>query len=322
MLDINNNLILIKGEDKTQSVNSVLFDQYGSVQVTFNSGKTYSYKKANVQALKNPKITLLQNRIALRNDIPMSGADMVRFFDEWCRIIYRNGYHELARSSEIRIVESALNNPNSKKCFDYFKQIAIKTGLKVEDHNILASRYEKIGYIRDDSIVSDYLKKEYDNSSEDPVESAIFPFGFNLSQKTAVENALQNRLSVIPAAKILDYVAEHELILSSNRTVSVFRKFVWRFRYGFTNFRFHRHPVENIFTYCQGLYYERRIKEISDRIAAIESDLQSYNFDHKMREYTELSMMAFKAKLAALYAGHSRKRYDNQKLIAALRAVN
>lgn len=46
MLDFNNNLILIKGEDKTQSVNSVSFDQYGSsVQVTFNSGKHILIKK-------------------------------------------------------------------------------------------------------------------------------------------------------------------------------------------------------------------------------------------------------------------------------------
>lgn len=456
MLDFNNNLILIKGKDETKSIDSVSFDRYNSVQITFNSGKTYSYKAANVRVLKNPKITLLQNRIALRNKIPLTGADMVQFFDEWCRIVYKNGYHELVHSSDIQIVESALNNPTSQNCFDYFKQIAVSTGLKVEGHNILASRYEKIGYIRDDSIVSDYLKKEYENSYEDTVESAIFPFGFNLSQKTAVENALQNRLSVIegppgtgktqtilniianavmrgesvavvssnnsatanvyeklqkygvdfiaaplgsnenktafiehqitdlpdmsswkivpdeqnriksaeadlrkklalknehanlfaernqlqkeydhfkeyastgypdkhvpvfskaiPAAKILDYIAEHELILSSNHKVGVFRKFVWRFRYGFTNFRFQHHPVEIIFTYCQGLYYERRLKEITERIAEIESDLQAYNFDYKMREYTELSMMAFKAKLASLYDGHTRKRYDKDDL--------
>ena len=120
MLDFNNNLILIKGEDKTQSVNSVSFDQSGLVQVTFSNEKTYLYKVANVQVLKNPKITLLQNRIALRNDIPLSGADMVQFFDEWCRIVYKNGYYELARSSDIQIVESALNNPTSQNCFDYF----------------------------------------------------------------------------------------------------------------------------------------------------------------------------------------------------------
>ena len=48
MLDFNNNLILIKGEDKTKSVNSVSFDQSGLIQVTFSNEKTYSYKAANV----------------------------------------------------------------------------------------------------------------------------------------------------------------------------------------------------------------------------------------------------------------------------------
>ena len=88
MLDFNNNLILIKGEDKTKSVNSVSFDQSGLIQVTFSNEKIYLYKAANVQVLKNPKITLLQNRIALRNDIPLSGADIIQFFEDWCRIIY------------------------------------------------------------------------------------------------------------------------------------------------------------------------------------------------------------------------------------------
>lgn len=456
MIDFNNNLILIKGEDKTKSIDTVSFEQTNTVQVTYNSGKSYTYNAANVRILTNPKILFLQNRIALRHEIPLSGAEMVQFFEDRCRIIYRNGYHELARSSEIRIVESALSNPSSQNCFDYLKKTASKIGLTVGEHNILASRYEKIGYIREDSIVANYLKKEPPASAEKTAESAIFPFGFNLSQKTAVENALQNRLSVIegppgtgktqtilniianavmrgesvavvssnnsatanvyeklqkygvdfiaaplgsnenktafienqntdlpdmssweikpddhshiknaeadlrkklalknelasllaerdqlekeydhfkeyasaeypdknvpvfskaiPASKILDYIAEHELLLSSNRKVSVLRKFVWKFRYGFTNFRFHRHPVEIVFTYCQGLYYERRLKEISERITAIESDLNAYDFDHKMREYTELSMMAFKAKLASLYNGHSRKHYTKDDL--------
>ena len=456
MIDFNNNLVLIKGEDKTRAVDSVSAIQHNMVQVTYNSGKSYSYNAVNVQTFTNPKILLLQNRIALRNEIPLSGADMVQFFEDWCRIIYRNGYHELARSSEIRIVESALNNPISQNCFDYFKKTASKIGLTVGEHNILASRYEKIGYIREDSIVANYLKNESPETNDKPAESAIFPFGFNLSQKTAVENALQNRLSVIegppgtgktqtilniianavmrgenvavvssnnsatgniyeklqkygvdfiaaplgsnenksafiehqitdlpdmsswkitrdeqnciqtaeaelrkklalknelanllterdklekeyehfkeyasadypdknvpefskamPAAKILEYIAEHEHLLLSNRRVSILRKFVWKFRYGFTNFRFHRHPVEIVFTYCQGLYYERRLKEISERIVAIEADLNAYDFDHKMREYTELSMMAFKAKLASLYNRHSRKHYDKDDL--------
>ena len=456
MIDFNNNLILIKGEDKTRAVDSVSAIQHNMVQVTYNSGKSYSYNAVNVQIFTDPKILLLQNRIAIRNEIPLSGADMLQFFEDWCRIIYNTGYHELARSNEIRIVESALNNPSSRNCFDYFKKTASKIGLTVGEHNILAARYEKISYIREDSIVANYLKKEYPEAAVTPAESAIFPFGFNLSQKNAVENALQNRLSVIegppgtgktqtilniianavmrgesvavvssnnsatanvyeklqkygvdfiaaplgsnenktaflenqitdlpdtsswkiksdehnriksaeaelrkklalknelasllaerdqlekeydhfkeyasaeypdknvpvfskviPASKILDYIAEHELLLRSNRKAGVFRKFVWKFRYGFTNFKFHRHPVEIIFTYCQGLYYERRLKEISERITAIESDLNAYDFDHKMREYTELSMMAFKAKLASMYNGHPRNHYSKEDL--------
>ena len=137
------------------------------------------------EILTNPKILFLQNRIALRHEIPLSGAEMVQFFEDRCRIVYRNGYHELARSSEIRIVESALSNPSSQNCFDYLKKTASKIGLTVGEHNILASRYEKIGYIREDSIVANYLKKEPPASAEKTAESAIFPFGFNLSQKTA-----------------------------------------------------------------------------------------------------------------------------------------
>jgi hypothetical protein len=162
-----------------------------------------------------------------------------------------------------------------------------KLALKNEHANLLAER--------------DQLEKEYGHFKE--YASAEYP-----------DKYVPVFSKAIPAARILDYIAEHELILSSNRTVSIFRKFVWRFRYGFTNFRFHRHPVEIIFTYCQELYYERRLKEISDRITEIESELQAYNFDYKMREYTELSMMAFKAKLASLYDGHSRKHYDKDDL--------
>ena len=124
----------------------------------------------------------------------------------------------------------------------------------------------------------DQLEKEYDHFKE--YASAEYP-----------DKNVPVFSKAIPASKILNYIAEHELLLSSNRKVSVLRKFVWKLRYGFTNFRFHRHPVEIVFTYCQGLYYERRLREISERIAAIEADLSAFDFDHKMREYTELSMM-------------------------------
>lgn len=59
-MNIDNNLILIKGEDKTAAVTSWRFDHYKPVVfVTFNGRKEYPYNIACVEFLKNPKIVAL-----------------------------------------------------------------------------------------------------------------------------------------------------------------------------------------------------------------------------------------------------------------------
>ena len=55
-LNIDSNLIFIKGEDKTASVTSWRFDRYKPVVfITFNGQKEYPYNTACVEFLKNPK---------------------------------------------------------------------------------------------------------------------------------------------------------------------------------------------------------------------------------------------------------------------------
>ena len=55
-MNIDNNLILIKAEDKTASVTSWRFDHYKPVVfITFNGQKEYPYNTAYVEFLKNPK---------------------------------------------------------------------------------------------------------------------------------------------------------------------------------------------------------------------------------------------------------------------------
>ena len=44
-------LILVKGEEKTESISSCLYED-GKWQITFERGKTYSYNYLNVQWLK------------------------------------------------------------------------------------------------------------------------------------------------------------------------------------------------------------------------------------------------------------------------------
>jgi hypothetical protein len=159
--------------------------------------KEYPYNTAFVEFLKNPKIVELDDRIALKGDSPLSGAKQLQFFGLHCRVVYKSGYRELVHSSSVRIVESAFHVPESRNCFEYLKQIAIRTGLVTAGHNILANSYEKIKFVRDDSVLAAFLSGKYDKEHVEKNTSIVYPFGFNLSQKKAVDNALCNPISII-----------------------------------------------------------------------------------------------------------------------------
>ena len=79
-------------------------------------------------------------------------------------------------------------------------------------------------------------------------------------------------------------------------------------RYGIVNFSFYNNPHETVIALFQKLYYERRIKEIEEKILALNKLLESYHFDHAMQEYSEMSMKIFKAKLAEKYFDRKVRR--------------
>ena len=137
MIHQDNNLVLVKGKDKTSSVVSWRFDPNKPVvYITYKQGKSYPYNTRDVVFLKNPRIVMLENRIALKDETPVSGAVSLQFFDDYCRIVYKSGYREVVMSARIKVVESALNAPKSKDCFEYFKQLAKQIGLVVAECNI------------------------------------------------------------------------------------------------------------------------------------------------------------------------------------------
>lgn len=97
----------------------------------------------------------------------------------------------------VKIIHSTLANLDAKNCFNYLKDIAKAIGLLTpEGENILSQHYSRIDFIREDSILSSYLTATF-NPVSDAVPLAIFPFGFNTSQKAAVEKALTYSQSVI-----------------------------------------------------------------------------------------------------------------------------
>lgn len=457
-MNIDNNLILVKGEDKTASVISWRFDPYKPVVfITYSNHGEYPYRTDLVEFHKNPRIIFLEDRIALKDDSPLSGAVQLQYFGRHCRIVYKTGYHELVSASSVRVVASAFHSPESRNCFEYLKQIAIVTGLVVEKRNILAASYEKIGFVREDSVLAAFLSGKYEKAHGEKHTSIVYPFGFNLSQKQAVDNALCNQISIIEgppgtgktqtilniianavmrgesvavvssnnsatanvleklkkygvgfiaaplgnvanrevfiesqdpslpdmkawrepmedlsamrrdeaeldemlklqnelsaitaeqdalekehahfgdyyktvelpihlptffgritAEKILSFVAEYEMLLQSGEKPGFLKKLSLKFKYGLKNFRFYGQAMELITPYCQNIYYMRRLEEIKKRRIEIRSELSVFNFDAKMKRYSELSMMAFKAKLAKKY-GRDYKRgfYESDDL--------
>ncbi|MFZ4456911.1 MAG: AAA domain-containing protein [Bacteroidales bacterium] len=116
-----------------------------------------------------------------------------------CAIKYKNIEKEYFYSAnKVKIVKSAIKSEKSSNIFQYLNQIAGVVGLTTEEgENILADSYSKITFIPEYSILANFLNELQPtaNNFNNPIE--IFPFGFNLSQKEAVNKAFNSPLSVI-----------------------------------------------------------------------------------------------------------------------------
>jgi len=118
--------------------------------------------------------------------------------DDKCFITYKSSEKPYSYSrNKVEIVTGAISDDEPNSVFKYLIKIAATIGLKTEQgNNILQNSYERISFVPD-GIFACYLKgiMPLPNNDYQPVQ--IFPFGFNISQKGAVNNAFSNSLSVI-----------------------------------------------------------------------------------------------------------------------------
>lgn len=144
-----------------------------------------------------------------------------------CVVVYKNNgksysYHQ----NKIQIIQSALQTQKAENIFSYLKEIAETIGLKTEEgNNILADSYERISFIPENSILSNYLNQKQPEKNVHATPIEIFPFGFNLSQKDGVNEAFSSSLSVIEGPPgtgktqtILNIIAN---AVMNNQTVAV-----------------------------------------------------------------------------------------------------
>lgn len=118
-------------------------------------------------------------------------------------VVFNSGKTFTYNSRNVKVVDSVLKEEKPKDVFTYLAKVAELVGLKTnfddgKELNILAHNYNKIGFISRESLLGLFLKKD----SEIQIASAhnnqeIYPFGFNSSQKEAVDKALKSRVSII-----------------------------------------------------------------------------------------------------------------------------
>lgn len=197
-MDSRKYMLLVNGQDKTDSVASFHF-QDGMCEVIYaNSPKAYHYRAEKVQLLK------VQSRINPSDFIITVDGDIIQQVDE---ILDFGPFYRFLRTGkkaltypkgQVELQENCLTNQKQADIFEYFKETAAAVSLIAEGGlNILSAQYERIKSVSDVTVLSRYL-----DSSKKPAvrvlpEAVIYPFGLNQSQKTAVEKALSSQVSII-----------------------------------------------------------------------------------------------------------------------------
>lgn len=189
-------LIIIKGKDLTDQISHIVREAERMV-VTFKNGKSYCYTGNNVESLTDPsRITTDHCRVSVGGDL-FCDVEEVLHFDKWVKIFRRNGSSRCCLYSEFSMQRMISFDGMNTDALAYFKELAENSGLRSDDNkSLIAMKYRHLDFVSGHSILSSFLQGRSPGS--DIVSSdLIFPFGCNMSQKMAVQKAIQHPVSLV-----------------------------------------------------------------------------------------------------------------------------
>lgn len=208
-MDCSKNLVIINGENKTSQVERISFEDNPWVyQIKFyHFDKVYTYTPYKVTWMTHPTLIKINNKI---HHVYIYGRreyninEISAFISEkrtYWHVLYKNGYTQDLMDEQLIIKQSCLIDKKSKNVFEYFKAVATTNILgKNEEHpneGILSKIYERMEFIDGDTILNLYLNPQKTLNKKQVYKPLIFPFGCNKSQKKAVYQAFENRISII-----------------------------------------------------------------------------------------------------------------------------
>lgn len=197
-MDSKNYMLLINGQDKTDSVASFSFQDDMCEVVYVSSPKPYRYRAEKVQLLEVQSRIEPSQFIVAVNGNPLSQIDEILDFGPFYRFL-RVGKNTLTYpKGQVEFQKNCLTDQKQADAFAYFKETAAAVSLVAEGGlNILSAQYERIKSVSDATVLSCYLDSSKKPAERKQPKAVIYPFGLNQSQKTAVENALSSQISII-----------------------------------------------------------------------------------------------------------------------------
>ena len=215
----------MKNQDKTIDIDLCKYEN-GKWMVRYqNNQKVYSYSYENVVLYKNPNILDHHTCMVYENNVPISGVITIIDFGDYVKLFFKSGAKKLYPKSNIFIEETSLIHKSAKNTFEYLKTLAQFISIKDDDDfSFLSKQYNSLTQISPRSVLAMYIEGKEPKSQDGQVK-AIFPFGFNISQKSATEKALNNQISIIEGPPgtgktqtILNIIAN---AIINNKTVAV-----------------------------------------------------------------------------------------------------
>lgn len=197
IFDLRKYAIICKGKDVTNVISK--YEKGQEVTKVWLSGKEYTYKNENIKKLSDPekinveKLFLWESSTGYR----IKAVEMYTFRKTYCHILDGGGKWRLFLISEL-VLDDTLQDKGARDVYEYLVKAASLNPLtNDEGERLLEKEYSRINGMKD-SIAKHYLNpKKYVIHKNKMPDALIFPFGGNLSQFKAVENALSNNLSVI-----------------------------------------------------------------------------------------------------------------------------